>query len=43
MKLQTDIKHWETSEIFKMFTSRHNAGQNKKPNYYNKENENEVE
>ena len=28
MKLQTDIKQWETSETFKMFTSRHNARQN---------------
>ena len=25
MKLQTDIRHWETSESFKKFTSRHNA------------------
>ena len=30
MKLQTDIKQWETSENFKMFTSRHNARQNKR-------------
>ena len=42
MKLQTDIRHRETSEIFKMFTSRHNARQNKStnPNIINK---NEVE
>ena len=32
MKLQTDIKHWETSEYFKMFTSRHKARQNKRTN-----------
>ena len=30
MKLQTDIRHWETSEKFNVFTSRHNARQNKK-------------
>ena len=44
MKLQTDIRQWETSENFKMFTSRHNATQNKRTNQINiKENENEVE
>ena len=32
VKQQTDIKQWETSENFKMFTSRHNARQNKRPN-----------
>ena len=32
MKLQTDIKQWETSENFKMFTSRHNARQNNRTN-----------
>ena len=32
MKLQTDIRQWETSENFKMFTSRHNARQNKRTN-----------
>ena len=32
MKLQTDIRHWETSERFKMFTSRYNARQNKRTN-----------
>ena len=32
MKLQTDIKQWETSENFKMFSSRHNARQNKRTN-----------
>ena len=31
-KLQTDIRQWETSENFKMFTSRHNAKQNKRGN-----------
>ena len=31
-KLQTDIRQWETSENFKMFTSRHNAKQNKRRN-----------
>ena len=32
MKLQSDIRHWETSENFKLFTSRHNARQNKRTN-----------
>ena len=32
MKLQTDIRQWETSENFAMFTSRHNARQNKRTN-----------
>ena len=32
MKLQTDIRHWETSENFKLFTSRNNARQNKRTN-----------
>ena len=32
MKLQTDIKQWETSENFKLFTSRHNARQNNRTN-----------
>ena len=32
MKLKTDIRQWETSENFKMFSSRHNAKQNKKTN-----------
>ena len=32
MKLQTDTKQRETSENFKMFTSRHNARQNKTTN-----------
>ena len=32
MKLQTDIRQWETSENFKMFFSRHNARQNKRTN-----------
>ena len=32
IKLQTDIRHWEFSENFKMFTSRHNARQNKRTN-----------
>ena len=32
MKLQTDIRQWETSENFKMFSSRHNARQNKRTN-----------
>ena len=32
MKLQTDIRQWETSQNFKMFSSRHNARQNKKTN-----------
>ena len=32
MKLQTDIRQWETSENFKMFSSRHNARQNKTTN-----------
>ena len=43
MKLQTDIRQCETSEKFKMFTSCHNARQNKRTNYFKKENENEVE
>ena len=45
MKLQTDIKQWETSENFKMFISRHNARQNNRTNQIiiKKENENEVE
>ena len=42
MKQQTDIRHWETSENFKMFTSRHNARQNKRTNQINIK-ENEVE
>ena len=32
MKLQTDIRQWETSENIKMFSSRHNARQNKRTN-----------
>ena len=42
MKLQTDIRQWEN---FKMFSSRHNARQNKGTNQIikKKENENEVE
>ena len=37
MKLQTDKRHWETSENFKMFTSRHSATeQENKSNYYEK-------
>ena len=32
MKLQTDIKQWEASANFKMFTSRHNARQNNRTN-----------
>ena len=32
MKLQTDIRQWETSENFKMFSSRHNARKNKRTN-----------
>ena len=32
MKLQTDIRYWETSENFKIFTSQHNARQNKRTN-----------
>ena len=32
MKLKTDIRQWETSENFKMFSSRHNARQNKRTN-----------
>ena len=32
MKLQTDIRQWETSKNFKMFSSRHNARQNKRTN-----------
>ena len=32
MKLQTDIRQWETSENFKMFSSRHYAKQNKRTN-----------
>ena len=32
MKLQTDIRQLETFENFKMFTSRHNARQNKRTN-----------
>ena len=40
MKLQTDMRQWETSKNFKMFTSRHNARQNKrKKSNYKKENE----
>ena len=30
--LQTDIRHWETSENFKLFNSRHNARQENKSN-----------
>ena len=30
MKLQTDIRQWETPKNFKMFTSRHSARQNKR-------------
>ena len=41
MKLQTDIKHWEPLEIFKMFASRRNARQKnsrkmKKSNHFYK-------
>ena len=32
MKLQTDIKQWEISENFKMFTSCHNARKNNRTN-----------
>ena len=32
MKLQTDIRQWETSDNFKMFTDRHNVRQNKRTN-----------
>ena len=32
MKLQTDVRQWEISESFKMFTSRHNARQNNRTN-----------
>ena len=32
MKLQTDIRQWETSENFKMLSSRNNARQNKRTN-----------
>ena len=32
MKLQTDIRQWETFENFKIFSSRHNARQNKRTN-----------
>ena len=32
MKLQTDIRQWETSENFKMLSSHHNARQNKRTN-----------
>ena len=32
MKLQTDIRQWGTSENIKTFSSRHNAGQNKRTN-----------
>ena len=32
MKLQTDIRQWEKSENYKMFSSRHNARQNKRTN-----------
>ena len=32
MKLQTDIRQWETSENFKMFSIRLNARQNKRTN-----------
>ena len=32
MKLQTDIRQWEASENFKMFSSGHNARQNKRTN-----------
>ena len=32
MKLQTDIRQWETSENFKKFSSRYNARQNKRTN-----------
>ena len=44
MKLQTDIRHWEISENFKMITSRLNAGQNRRTSQILiKKNENEVE
>ena len=32
MKLQTDIRQWETSKKFKIICSRHNARQNKRTN-----------
>ena len=32
MKLQTDIRQWETSDIFEMFSSRQDARQNKRTN-----------
>ena len=32
MKLQTDIRQWETSENFKLFSCLHNARQNKRTN-----------
>ena len=31
-KLRTDIRQWETTENFKMFSSRHKARQNKRTN-----------
>ena len=34
-KLQTDIRQWETTKKFKMFTSRNNARQNKRTNQTN--------
>ena len=44
MKLQTDIKEWETYENFKMFIIRHNARQNKRTNQIIiKRKQNEVE
>ena len=44
MKLQTDIRHWKTSENFKVFTSRRNAKQIKRTSQsIKKKNENEVE
>ena len=32
MKLQKDIRQWETSENFEMFISHHNGKQNKRTN-----------
>ena len=45
MKLETDINTGETSENFKMFSSRHNASQNKGTNQIiiKKKKEKEVE
>ena len=34
MKLQTDIRQWKTSENLKIFSSSHNARQNRRTNQY---------